>query len=193
MKLIKTDLLISDDFKALKAIESDIIEGFDRQQQFRSRFLMEVSVLNEMKHPTPDSKYAQCNLERDVHFRNLIMLSYDYREKKADIEILKLDKLEGPYADKQQVQIERSIAELHFMQKEAKERVREVTNWTEIMNILKPQLKYDPNTEDHQSEKYTIRYQREVEMMIEAGKMNAQDMNGAMNVLSLNKTVRDRR
>lgn len=195
IKNIESGLLSETDLSQLKEIESNVIEGFERQQMFRSRYLMEVSVLNEMKHPTADSKFAQSNLERDVQFRNLLMLSYDYREKMADIEILKVEMLDvqGPYALKKQIQIERHTASLRFMCKEAHERVREITNWTELMEILRPQLKYNPDEpEEYQPEKFMIRYQREVDMMKEAGKVNAQDMNGAMNILSLRETVKCR-
>lgn len=194
---IELDLLPIEDVGVLKKIEADVMVGFERQQMFRSRYLMEVSVLNEMKHPTADSKYAQSNLERDVHFRNLVMLSYDFREKQADIKILEweikaLDSSD-PHILKKEIQIEREQASLHFMKKEAHERVREITNWTEIMEILKPQLNYDPDDpEQHLPEKFMIRYQREEDMMKKAGAMNAQDMNGAMNILSLKETVKCR-
>lgn len=194
---IDPGILVSKDLKALKKIEKSIGEGFERQQMFRSRYLMEVSVLNEMKHPTADSKYHQSNLERDVHFRNLVMLSFDYREKQADIKILEqeIGALEEGDAHKlkKEIQIERENASLYFMKKEAHERVREITNWTELMDILRPQLKYNPDKpEEYQPEKYAIRYKREVDMMKEAGAMHAQDMNGAMNILSLKETVKCR-
>lgn len=184
------------DLKRLEKIEKRVIKGFKNQQMFRSRYVMETSVLNEMKHPTADSKYHQCNLERDVHFRNLISLSFDYREKVADIEILKIElgSLDGPYALKKQIQIERETTTLHFFEKEAHERVREIINWSEIMDILEPQLKYNPdNPEEYQPEKFAIRYRREVEMMEKAGRVNASDLDGAMNILSLDETIKSRR
>ncbi|MCK4529406.1 hypothetical protein KAW18_18735, partial [candidate division WOR-3 bacterium] len=110
----------------LKEIDEDLEAGFTRRQRFRPRFLMETAVLNDMKFPTPDAKYWQCNVERDTHFRNLVMLSFDYREKQADIEILKEEfiGLSGPHRTKKLVQIEREKALLIYMQKEARERVR---------------------------------------------------------------------
>lgn len=176
----------------LKEIDEDIEAGFIHRQRFRPRFLMETAVLNDMKFPTPDAKYWQCNVERDTHFRNLVMLSFDYREKLADIEILEEEytTLSGPYHTKKLVQIEREKALLIYMQKEAGERAREILEWTEIMQNLKPLLKYDPDdVEAHMPEAYAIRYGREVEAMKIAGACNAHDMSGAMNIISLSKSI----
>lgn len=151
---------------------------------------METSVLNDMKHPTPDAKYWQCNVERDTHFRNLVMLSFDYREKLADVEILEeeIGFLSGAYLAKKHIQIERERALLVYMKKEAQERVREVMNWSDIMQKLEPNLKYDPDdTEAHMPEAYVIRAGREQEMMTLA--QGQSDMSGAMNILSVGKTM----
>jgi hypothetical protein len=190
---IKDSGILPDDIlDKLKEIDEDLEAGFTRRQRFRPRFLMETAVLNDMKFPTPDAKYWQCNVERDTHFRNLIMTSFDYREKQADIEILEEEftGLSGPHRTKKLVQIEREKALLIYMQKEARERVREVLNWTEIMQNLKPLLKYDPDdVEAHMPEAYAIRYGREMEAMKIAGACNAHDMSGAMNIISLSKSI----
>lgn len=190
---IKDSGILPDDIlDKLKEIDEDLEAGFTRRQRFRPRFLMETAVLNDMKFPTPDAKYWQCNVERDTHFRNLVMTSFDYREKQADIEILKEEfiGLSGPHRTKKLVQIEREKALLIYMQKEARERVREVLNWTEIMQNLKPLLKYDPDdVEAHMPEAYAIRYGREMEAMKIAGACNAHDMSGAMNIISLSKSI----
>ena len=183
-------MLIPDEIQALTSVGKSIDTGFERRQRFRPRFLMETSVLNDMKHPTPDAKYWQCNVERDTHFRNLVMLSFDYREKIADIDILREGAIElsGPHLTKVQIQIERENAGLLYMQKEAQERVREIMNWSDIMKNLEPELKYDPDdTEAHMPEAYAIRAGREQEMMKLAEGQS--DMSGAMNILSVGKTM----
>ncbi len=71
--------------------------------------------MNDVKHPTPDAKYWQCNLERDVQFQNLVVISYDYREKRADMQIKQImvneldttKPLQEARAIKFQIQIER--------------------------------------------------------------------------------------
>jgi len=198
---IKNSHILPDDtLNKLKEIDKDIEAGFTRRQRFRPRFLMETAVLNDMKFPTPDAKYWQCNVERDTHFRNLVMTSFDYREKQADIAILEAELSDLEVIDqtdlvqaqmmKKEIQISREKAILIYMQKEARERVREVLNWTEIMQKLEPDLKYDlDDVEAHMPEAYAMRYGREMEAMRIAGSHNAHDMSGAMNIISISRSV----
>jgi len=199
--LIKDSEIIPDDtLAALSEISEDIVAGFDHRQRFRPRFLMETAVLNDMKFPTPDAKYWQCNVERDTHFRNLVMLSFDYKEKQADIEILEAE-LQGivgyeqsdlakAQIAKKKVQIDRENTILVYMRKEASERAREIMNWTDIMARLEPDMKYSKeDVEDHMPEAYAIRYGRETEAMKIAGALNAHDMSGAMNIISIAKSI----
>lgn len=189
-------ILNTENINAIRAVSQSIQEGFDRRQRFRPRFLMETAVLNDMKHPTPDAKYWQSTVERDVHFKNLLMLSFDYREKQADIDLLELEvdvicgdlTLREPERRKKQIQIERERVLLLYMAKEAQERVREITSWSEIMEELEPQLKYDPeDIEAHMPEAYAIRYaiENEVMQLVEG----QSDMNGAMNIISVGKSI----
>ena len=188
----ESGMLATDELKALQTVEKSVEAGFNRRQRFRPRFLMETAVLNDMKFPTPDAKYWQCNVERDTHFRNLVMLSFDYREKLADIGILEEEftTVSGPHYAKKLVQIEREKALLIYMQKEGQERVREIMNWSDIMENLEPDLKHDPDDiEAHMPEAYAIRSGREQEMMKLA--QGQSDMSGAMNILSVARTISD--
>ena len=199
--LIKDSKIIPDDtLAALSEISEDIGAGFERRQRFRPRFLMETAVLNDMKFPTPDAKYWQCNVERDTHFRNLVMLSFDYKEKQADIAILEAElqgivdyeesKLATAQIAKKRIQIDRETTILVYMRKEASERAREIMNWTDIMAKLLPDMKYSrEDVEEHMPEAYAIRYGRETEAMRIAGAMNAHDMSGAMNIISIGRTI----
>ena len=200
LNIISRDHILPEDtFTKLKSIKKDLEDGFKRRQRFRPRFLMETSVLNDMKFPTPDAKYWQCNVERDVHFRNLVMLSFDYREKQVDIEILEAEigeltsnEINKAKSKKKQVQIDRHKQQLIYMVKEAKERVREIFNWTDIMKKLESKLKYDPDdAEAWMPEGFTLRSSREIEAMETAGRLNAHDMDGAINMISFNKTLLD--
>ena len=196
----KSGILPENTLTQLKEIDGDLEAGFTRRQRFRPRFLMEAAVLNDMKFPTPDAKYWQCNVERDTHFRNLVMTSFDYKEKQADIAILEAEihdlerydttELTQARMMKKKIQITREQAVMVYMRKEARERAREVLNWTDIMQKLEPALKYDPDDiEAHMPEAYAIRYAREMEAMQIAGTCGAADMSGAMNIISLSKSI----
>lgn len=191
----KSNVISNDNFVELTKISDKLKTGFDKRIVFRPRYLQEVSVLNEMKHPTPDAKYWQCNLERDVQFQNLVATSYDYREKMADMQIKQVmtneldttNPLQSARATKFEIQIERMVTELSIMKKEAGDRVREIINWTEIMDELEPKLEFSKDEpEEHMAKSYPLRFARQAEMI---NKVGASDMNGAMNVLSLYKTA----
>jgi len=189
-------VLPNDTFNKLSEIEDKIIEGYKNRIIFRAPYLMEVSVLNDAKHPTPDAKYWQANLERSVMYRNLVMLSYDYRETEADIEIKKVmmdeqikknTPLSRAKAMKLSVQIERLQTQLVGMKKEADDQAREIVGWTEIMDKLEPELEFSATDQnEHMAKSYPLRFARQKELMQQVG---ASDMNGAMNILSLYATA----
>lgn len=58
-------------------------------QIFRSEVEMKFSVLNDTKFPTPDAKYWQAVREQDVHFSNLVTLTYEF-----EAEVIKIKNLE---------------------------------------------------------------------------------------------------
>jgi hypothetical protein len=198
-----TNILSEEVFTALADIKDDLEHGFIVRQRFRPRFLMEVSVLNDMKFPTPDAKYWQCNLERDTHFRNLVDLCFRYKEKIADIHILEAEchelerkdesEINKTKIEKKTIQTEHERNSLIFMRKEAHERVREITNWTDLMKQLEPKLEFSKdNPEEHMPKSYSLRFAREREAMRIAGQENAaHDLAGAMNIISLAKTAFD--
>jgi len=191
-----TKMLSNDTFRKILEIEDKIIEGYENRIIFRAPYLMEVSVLNDIKHPTPDAKYWQANLERSVMYQNLVMLSYDYRENKADIEIKKVmmdeqikndTPLSRAKAMKLSVQIERLQTQLVGMKKEAEDQAREIVGWTEIMDKLEPQLEFSSTDQnEHMAKSYPLRFARQKELIRQVG---ASDMNGAMNILSLYETA----
>ena len=191
-----TSILSPDRFSELAAIEEKVVAGYKNRIMFRAPYLMRVSVLDDVKHPTPDSKYWQANLERTVMFQNLVELSYDYREKEADIkikealydeQIAKNTPLSRAKAAKTRIQIERIRTHLVAMKKEADERAREIIGWTEIMDELEPHLEFSTTDQgEHMAKSYPLRFARQKKLIDQVG---ASDMNGAMNILGLCQTA----
>jgi len=192
----ETSVLTSEEYNKLAELRQDLELGFSKRQMGRPKYLMEVSVLKDMKFPTPDAKYWQCVLERDIQFQNLVTLSYDFQEKQADIEIKEVEKaqllknatkLARAKAKKLEIQIQRDKATLLFMEKQASEMLREIIDWSELTRQLKPQLKYgEDNSEAHMPESFLIRFAYQKKMLDEIG---AADMNGAMNIIALGQSA----
>ena len=193
--LKETSLLDDNSLESLSMISSELERGADNIIMFRPRYLMEVSVLDDVSHPTIDAKYWQCNLERDVQYKNLILLSYDYKEKNIDIAIKEdahnqfdlSDHTQMLKAEKYKIQIERMKAEKYMMWKEGEDRVREIIEWTDIMSQFKPDLEFSAdNPEDHMAKSYPLRFARQKELAERSG---CGDMNGYINIAGLAQTA----
>ncbi len=166
----QSDILTSGDFDALKALAPELKETFLKSQVFRTRTEMEVSVLNDMKHPTPASKYWQSVREQNVMFHELVMLSYEYRKNLVEIQILKRDtKKEKDTLNKQllQIDIERKefIARNH--ERVAKDRIREIQQWSEIKEReAKRMTELElSGVDSHQLVSYTRRWVQQASLM----------------------------
>jgi hypothetical protein len=195
--LIENTKLLSDEkFSKLSELKNKVIAGYENRILFRADYLMRVSVLDDVKHPTADAKYWQANLERSVMYQNLIDMSFNYIEIESDIEIKnalvylrKQEKTPLAFAKthKLEIQIKRLQARLASMKKEADDRMREIIGWTTIMNELEPLLEFpkdDP--EQYMAKSYPLRFARQKAMI---GQIGASDMNGAMNILGLCETA----
>lgn len=146
----------------IKAISGDLQRNYNKQQVFRTKTEMEVSVLNDLKFPTPDSKYWQAIREQGVMYSELIRLSFNY--KKNVIEIKKLNvaiSKEYDALDREmlEVDLEEKLFNKWEMEKVAKERIREILEW---QNIIKREEKLmvtdSSNPNDHQLFSYTQRW-----------------------------------
>lgn len=210
MEIIKanqdTDLMLDcsrESLTKLNEVQKDIEHGFRCLQMFRSEYLMRKSVL--AMHPTVDGKYWQAVLERSVHFHELNRLRYDFKEKVADIDIMKaeLAKMESDMTknknkhnktilsakiNKSGIQIERAETDLVFMRKEAEQRTREVLAWSKIIDELKPVLEFSPDDpEEHQEKEWKLIYANKLKAMdLVKGQS---DMDGAINNLIVGNEI----
>lgn len=155
----------------LSPILKEVQEHYDKQQVFRTKTEMVVSVLNDVKFPTPDAKYWQAIREQSVMFSELIRLSFEYRRNLVKMEKLKVQiASEQNELDKQllEIDLEEKRFIRHTQEKIAKERVREILEWQDIIKQQEKRLKAgtkSPN--DHQLLSYTRRF---IEQRIAMGK-----------------------
>jgi hypothetical protein len=157
-----SQILKADDFLVLSELKSELQDTFLNVQIFRTRTEMEVSILNDLKHPTPDSKYWQAMREQNVMFQELVMLSYEYRKNQVEIKILERKlALESDDLEKELLQIE--IEKKQFIginqERTAKDRIRELREWHEIKESLKPDMTASlTDVNEHQLVSYTLRW-----------------------------------
>jgi hypothetical protein len=173
-----SSILEPKDFEQLAALKDELQETFLRTQIFRTRTEMEVSVLDDIHFPTPDSKYWQAQREQNVMFSELVRMSYEYRKNLVEIK-----KLQREYDEEEddlekelkKIEIERKQFESREMERMAKDRIREVQQWHEIKAKLVPKMVNSTlNVNDHQLVSYTQEWLREALLMpptIQQGEM----------------------
>lgn len=130
-----SEILTQNDLSVLEPLKTELKETFVKSQVFRTRTEMEVSVLNDLKFPTPTLKYWQSIREQNVMFQELVMLSYEYRKNIIEIKKLKRDLIEETdILEKEltQIDIEKKTFILRNQEKSAKDRIREIKAWSEI-------------------------------------------------------------
>ena len=158
-----SELLNQDDLTSLVSMKNELTDTLKKQQIFRTRTEMEVSVLNEIKHPTPESKYWQSLREQGVMLTELIMLSFEYRKKQVELKKLQRDletEQDSLEVELLQIDIEKESYLLSQQERVAKDRIREIRDWSDIKQREAAKMT-DTGLEDvdnHQLISYTKRW-----------------------------------
>lgn len=170
LEIIKDAAILQDkDFVELSNLKEELCHTWETVQVFRTRTEMKVSILNDMKHPTPDSKYWQAVREQNVMFGELVNLSYEYRKKSVETRKLQRDILvETDELEKElkQIEVEQNEWNMRNMGRVAHDRIREIFEWSMIKKELFPDLKYGIDDVDgHQLESMQQRFQTEAKLV----------------------------
>jgi len=183
------NILSEEEVKEFKLMKQELKDTWKKKQIFRTETEMRISVLNDLKHPTPASKYWQAVREQSVMFEQVVFLSFDYR--KNEVEIKKIEKKlkeEDDDLEREllQIQLEERLFTKANMELTAKDRMRELKLWSNLKNEL---IKEDPNfdkqnVDTHQKESLPIR-------LIETAKHfnSAADAGGAKNLAAQLMTI----
>lgn len=139
------NILSEDEVKDFKAMKAELQDTWVKKQMFRTETEMRISVLNDLKHPTPAAKYWQAVREQNVFFEQMVFLSFDYRRN--EVEIKKLNKKIAEEKDELekeslQIDLEQKTFDKASMELTAKDRMRELRLWSKLKDEL---VKQDPN------------------------------------------------
>ena len=153
------EVLDTSDFKALKELKDELKDTWHKKQVFRTETEMRMSVLQDAKYPTKAAKYWQCVREQNVFFENLMSLSFDYRKNEVKIKKLKR-KLESETDDLKKELLEILIEEKLYgranMELVAKDRMREVSQWSQLKAEYDDGSFDTKNVNTHQAESYKL-------------------------------------
>jgi len=157
LEIIKRfEILTQQDRQCLVELKDELRQTWETVQIFRTRTEMKVSVLNDMKRPTPDAKYWQAIREQNVMFDELVNLSYEYRKKSVEIRKLQRDlvtEIDELERELKQIEIEQNEWHTRNMERVAHDRIREILEWSAIKKELLPYLKYgNKDVDAHQLE-----------------------------------------
>jgi len=150
----------------LELARQNISEAFRTVTMWRTPALLRMSVLNDVAHPTPDSKYWQLVNEMYTHSTGLANLLFDIEEKQLELE--EVEHQIGVETDrfairKLDVKRRRIEFELMNMQKVARARVEELSTQNAAMEEIKPLMKYGTESpEGHQLESFALSWTSEV-------------------------------
>lgn len=154
----QAECLSQTDLDYVKTNISTVQATWAKKQMFRTRTEMEVSVLNDFRHPTPASKYWQAVREQSVFYQELVRLSFDYRRNEIEIKQLEIE-IDTTTDDlvRQMKQIdleEKQFGRIH-MESEGSHRIREIRAWQEIMDKLDDGTFDTEDVNTHQLDSYT--------------------------------------
>jgi hypothetical protein len=182
-----SNFLQDSDLSFIRSNVATLQENWNKRQKFRTETEMVVSVLNDLKHPTPASKYWQAIREQAVFYSELVGLSFSYRRN--EIEIKKVEKRIAEETD----ELERELLQIDLEEKQfakinmdgtAKDRIRELKLWDKILNTLDDGSFDTQDVNTHQLESYTKEYE------IKAKSVTAATPPGdAANILGLHRTT----
>ncbi len=190
LALIKSSGLLNGEGDTLAKLSDEMRQTHTTVQVLRTRTEMEVSVLSDVRHPTPDAKYWQAVREQDVQYTNLVMLSFDHQEKQIERERLERDlasETDELEARSLNVALERTDFTLGLQRREAFHRLREISEWSDIKKQLAPACKHTlDDVNAHQFESLSQRFYRQ-EQIIAGTETAAADR---INIVGLAETAR---
>ena len=162
------EVLDTNDFKALKELKDELKDTWHKKQVFRTETEMRMSVLQDAKYPTKAAKYWQCVREQNVFFENLMSLSFDYRKNEVEIKKLKKkikeeeDELER---EMHEIELEEKLYGRANMELVAKDRMREISQWSQLKAEYDDGSFDTKNVNTHQAESYKLALSNKVKTL----------------------------
>jgi len=147
-------ILDKKEFDKLLEIKDELQDAWGKNQIFRTETQARFAVLNDAKFPTKASKYWQSVREQVAHFNELTSLSFEIRRKEIDLkEVQERLKVEKGYI-KERLEVDRDelLYCLATAERVAKDRVREIMQWSMLKKELNDGSFDDKNVDTHQRE-----------------------------------------
>lgn len=170
-KIRDVSILEKDDMQSVSKLTKELQRVFEVRQLWRTETEMRYSVLNDVRFPTPASKYWQSIREQNVFWENLVQLSCDYQREQGELELLEIeyDEIKGntkkanAYRKITDANIKQKQFALMNMRLQGHDRVREIKLWEKIKEEQIKKGDFDINdVNKHQAESYAKRWEQEM-------------------------------
>tara|TARA_A100001515_G_scaffold125585_1_gene110428 strand:+ start:141 stop:1028 length:888 start_codon:yes stop_codon:yes gene_type:complete len=133
------NVLDEKDTKTIIRLQKELEDTFHKSQVYRTETEARISILNDIKFPTPAAKYWQSVREQNLHFEEAVGESYHIRHLNLQIyELeLKIAKLKKKGAHelkiwKKEYDRDTKKAELNNVKRSLKWRIKELEQWSKI-------------------------------------------------------------
>ena len=137
------NVLDEKDTKTIIRLQKELEDTFHKSQVYRTETEARISILNDIKFPTPAAKYWQSVREQNLHFEEAVGESYHIRHLNLQIyELeLKIAKLKKKGAHelkiwKKEYDRDTKKAELNNVKRSLKWRIKELEQWSKIKKEL---------------------------------------------------------
>jgi hypothetical protein len=189
LDIIRDSGVLREHSGTLEKFAAELHDTYLHVQQHRTRTEMEVSVLQDLKHPTPDAKYWQAMREQDVQYNELVMLGFEYQTLAIETDKLRRqwtseeDDLELRLLD---VKIAKNEFLLRLQEREGFHRRREISEWSDIKARLAPQCQHGlTDVGVHQLEALSQRFEHQADALTEGS-----GVADRINIVGLRQTAR---
>lgn len=170
-----TSILSDEDTAFIDQNIGDIQNNWAKRQKYRTETEMRVSVLNDIKFPTPAAKYWQCVREQSVFYEQLVQESFRYQRLQIELEKVRRKRAKLTETDDLKLRLlDIKEQEIQFgllnMQQSAKDRMREIRLWAQLMEECR---EADPtfdgeNVDTDQLNGYLLRWHQQLQGLKES-------------------------
>lgn len=162
-RLNKLSLVTPNEVALLKEAENFIMDCYVDVPSHRTLIQKNVGVLTDKRFKTPDAKYWQCKKEAEVQFEELFEAYISYQAVMIDIkevlynqELLKqsvenedegIDPITATFnLERFSLKLQQLNMKMKKLEKEIKYRISEISDWFQIAEQWKPQMKHDEHS-----------------------------------------------
>jgi len=138
-RIIASGLLTEENCTAIKTLETELVNTWEKRQVFRTETEMRVSVLNDGKFPTRAGKYWQSVREQANMLDNLAVVGFEYRRNEVAMKRLqkRLAEVEDPFdIEEIQIDLDECLYKKASMQQNANARMTELQLWSQLKDEL---------------------------------------------------------